>query len=133
MNLQEQIKSEMVVAMKARETEKLGILRVISGELTTNSKRPEKEKLDELQIIRKMSNNAKEMGNDAEVLILENYLPKMLGELQVRTIVAGIIQINKYSGMQDMGKVMGTLKTHPMTAQIDGKLASQITRELLTQ
>ena len=57
----------------------------------------------------------------------------MLGEFQIKTIVSGIIHKNQYSGMQDMGKVMGTLKIHPLTAQIDGKLASQITRVLLTQ
>jgi uncharacterized protein YqeY len=80
-----------------------------------------------------MKKDATTMGNLNEVPILDKYLPSMLGESQIKTIVAGIIQKNQYSGMQYMGKVMGTLKTHPMTALIDGKLSSQITRELLTQ
>ena len=80
-----------------------------------------------------MSENATELGNLEEVEILDKYLPKMLEELQVRTIVGGIIQKNGFTEMRVMGRVMGTLKTHPMTAQIDGKLASQITKELLTQ
>ena len=136
MSLQKQIREDMVAAMKAKESEKLSLLRVLTGELATNEKRKEKEKKTEQEIILKMSNNAKEMGNDSEVEILDKYIIKveMLGETQLRTIIGGIIQMNEYSDpRKDMGKVMGTLKTHPMSAQIDNKTASVIVRELLTQ
>jgi len=70
-----------------------------------------------------------------EVQILDRYIVKveMLGEFQLKTIIGGIITKNNYSGMPDMGKVMGTLKTHPMTTRIDMKIANGIVRELLTQ
>ena len=113
MSLQTQVKEDMVSAMKSRDKETLSILRVLLGEF--------------LRVKDENGNSVKTVG------ILGKYLPVMLGEFQIKTIVSGIIHANQYSGMQDMGKVMGTLKTHPIAAQIDNKLASQITRELLTQ
>ena len=131
MSLQEQIREDMISAMKSKDTETVSLLRVVAGEFGRVGKDLSDDQA--IKVIRKMSENAKDLDNESEVLILEKYLPQMLGEMQIKTIVGGIISKNSYSGMQDMGKVMGTLKTHPMTAQIDGKLASQITRELLTQ
>ena len=134
MSLQSKIREDMVAAMKSRDRDTVDLLRVAAGEFgreMNNGIELEDDRV--LAILRKMSENAKELGNDGEVVILKKYLPEMLGETQIKTIVGGIIQKNGYSGMQSMGKVMGTLKTHPMTAQIDGKLASVITKELLTQ
>jgi len=134
MSLQTQIREDMIAAMKNRDTETVSLLRVVAGEFGREMKSSKELSDDEaLKVIRKMSENAKELGNQGEVDILDKYLPQMLGEYQIRTIVGGIIQKNKYSGMPDMGKVMTTLKSHPMTALIDGKLASQLTKELLTQ
>lgn len=135
MSLQKQIREDMVAAMKTRDRDTVELLRVVAGEFGRAMKDARIELSDDeaTKIIRKMSENAKELENLNEVLILKKYLPEMLGETQIKTIVGGIIQKNEYSGMQDMGKVMGTLKTHPMTAQIDGKLASVITKELLSQ
>ena len=121
--------------MKSRDRETVDFLRVVAGEFGREMKDARVELTDDkvIAILKKMKENAIELGNLGEVEILDKYLPQMLGETQIKTIVGGIVQKNNYSGMQDMGKVMGTLKSHPMTAQIDGKLASQITRELLTQ
>ena len=138
MSLQEQVKTDMISAMKSKDKETLSILRVLSGEFLRvkdeNGNSVKTVTDDEAtEVIRKMVKNAKGLDNMKEVGILSKYLPVMLGEFQIKTIVSGIIHANQYSGMQDMGKVMGTLKTHPIAAQIDNKLASQITRELLTQ
>ena len=135
MSLQSEIRNDMVAAMKSRDRDTVDLLRVVAGEFGREMKDVRVELTDDkvIAILKKMKENAIELGNLGEVEILDKYLPQMLGEFQVKTIVAGIIQKNNYSSMQDMGKVMGTLKSHPMTAQIDGKLASQITKELLTQ
>ena len=131
MTLHERINEDMISAMKSRDRDVVDLLRVVKGEFG----RVGKDLTDDqaIPVIRKMVENAKELGNESEVEILEKYLPEMLGEFQIKTIVGGIISKNKYSGMQDMGKVMSTIKNHPMSTQIDGKLASQITRDLLTQ
>jgi uncharacterized protein YqeY len=133
MNLQLQIKEDMVATMRAKESEKLTLLRVLSGELATNEKRKEKEKLEEQEIVRKMSNNAKEMGNDFEVEILDKYIIKivMLTEEQTKLAVNSIIQEKGYSTMKDMGAVMKEIKQLGTAPQIDMKIASGIVKEKL--
>ena len=134
MSLQSEIRNDMVAAMKSRDRDTVELLRVVAGEFGREMNNGIELQDDQvIAILKRMVRDAKVMGNHGEVEILEKYLPQMLGEFQVKTIVGGIIQKNNYSGMQDMGKVMGTLKSHPMTAQIDGKLASQITKVLLSQ
>jgi uncharacterized protein YqeY len=131
MSLQSQIREDMVNAMKSRDAETVSLLRVVAGEFGRIGKDLSDE--EATKVIRKMVENAKELGNQCEVDILDKYLPKMLGEQQIKTLVGGIIQSNGFSGMQDMGKVMGEIKKLPAATQIDGKIASQIVRELLSK
>lgn len=134
MSLQSKIREDMVTAMKNRDRDTVSLLRVVAGEFGRKMNNGIELPDDEvIAILRKMKENAIELGNLGEVEILDKYLPQMLGEFQIKTIVGGIIQKNGFSGMQDMGKVMGIIKNHPMSAQIDGKLASQITKELLSK
>jgi len=134
MTLQEQIRTDMLNAMKNRNQEVLDLLRVVAGEFGRTMNGGKQLSDDEaIKVIRKMSENAKELGNDVEVQILDKYLPQMLGELQIKTIIGGIIQTNGFSGMQDMGKVMSEIKKLPMSAQIDGKISSRLVKEILLQ
>jgi uncharacterized protein YqeY len=84
-----------------------------------------------------MVKDAKTMGNHGEVKILKKYLPEILDEEQTRTVISQIIEREGYSGMQDMGKVMKEMRKPVTTphgdALIDGKVASVIVKELLTQ
>jgi len=134
MGLQTQINEDMLIAMKARETEKLSLLRVVSGEFSREMK-TKKELSDEeaLKVLRKMSENAKMLNNQNEIDILEKYLPKMLGENQIRIIIAGIILKQGFSQISEMGKVMTEIKKHPTAMLIDGKIASSVAKEILTQ
>lgn len=135
MTLQDQIKTDMVNAMKNKNKEVLGLLRVVTAEFPRcdyykdiSKDLPDNEVI---KILRKMSANAKDQGIDVEVQILSKYLPEMLDEIQIKTIVGGIITSNGYSGMKDMGKVMGEIKKLAAASQIDGKISSKITKEML--
>lgn len=129
MTLQEQMRKDMVSAMKSRETDIVDILRVAAGEFGRIGKDLDDGQV--IKVIRKLSENAIELENHREAEILKKYLPEMLGETQIKTIVAGIIQTNSFTGMKDMGKVMGEIKKLPTSAQIDGKISSKITKEML--
>ena len=134
MSLQSRIREDMVNAMKTKDTEIVSILRVAAGEFGREMNNGiELQDNQVITILKRMKKDATTMGNLNEVEILDKYIPEMLGETQLRTIVGGIIQENGYAGMRDMGKVMGTLTTHPMAIQIDGNISSRITKELLTQ
>ena len=125
MTLHERVNADMIAAMKNKDRETLDLLRVVKGEFGRVGKDLEDD--EALKVLRKMSENAKELGNDKEVEILDKYLPKMLDEEEIRLAVNEIIENNGYSGMQDMGNVMKELKK----PTIDGKIASKIVREML--
>jgi len=134
MSLQSQIREDMVAAMKARDKETVSLLRVVAGEFgreMNNGIELEDDRV--IAILKIMKRDAKIMGREDEVLILDKYIPEMLGENQIRIIVAGIINENGYSSMQEMGKVMGAIKQLPISSQIDMKLANGIVREILSQ
>jgi len=124
----------MVKAMKERNQDVVSILRVVAGEFGREMK-SSKELSDEaaIAVIKKMVENAKSLGNDGEVEILEKYLPQMLGENQIKIIIAGIINKHGFSGMKNMGEVMKILKSLPNATQIDGKFASSVVKEFLTK
>jgi len=135
MSLQKQIKADMISAMKNKNEEVKSLLRVVLGEINTLSKgkgRETEEVSDDevVGIMKKLKESAIEMGNGGEVKILDLYLPSMLGEKQLETLIKGIINKNGYEGKQDMGKVMGFLKSN-YGSTYDGRLASKIVMDNL--
>lgn len=134
--IQEQIKIDTIVSMKAKTADVTSILRVISGEFARFKRNGiyVKEVTDDeaIKIIRKLNENAIEQGNVLEQQILEMYLPKMLNEDQIQVIVQNIITSEKYNGMVDLGKTMSEIKGHPDNRLIDGKIAHKIAKELLS-
>ena len=131
MTIQEQIKDDMVQAMREKNVELRDFLRVVMAEFSREGKELPDERV--IAILKKLSANAAELNNDSEVKMLNKYLPSMLGPVQIKVIVAGLIHAHGFSGMQDMGKVMQEIKKLPTSSQIDGKLSSSIVRELLSK
>lgn len=129
MGLQKRIKADLITAMKNKDGEVKDLLRVVLGEIdTTSKKKPDGADLTDsevLSILGKMKKDAIISGNTDEIKILDGYLPTMLGEKQLETIILGIITSNGFTGKGDMGKVMGILKSD-YDKTYDGKLASQI-------
>lgn len=68
----------------------------------------------------------------AQATIIEEFLPKMLSEDEIRSEVQQAILSLKANGMSDMGKVMGFV-TKKLAGKADGKQVSSIVRQYLTQ
>lgn len=66
----------------------------------------------------------------AEIEVIERYLPKQLSEDETREAVAGIIEELDLSSKKDLGKVMKEVKAR-YPGQVDGRLASSIAGQLL--
>jgi len=128
MKLQEKIKADLVTAMKNKDENVKSLLRVVIGEINRVGKDISDDEL--VKIIRKMKENASEMGNTNEVEILNMYLPVMLEPKQLEILIKGIINKNGYDGMKDMGKVMKELRDN-YGSTYDGKLASEIVKNNL--
>jgi uncharacterized protein YqeY len=131
-SLKERITEDMKAAMRAKDAERLGTIRLL---LAACKQREVDERivLDDVAIIglvdklikqRKDSITAFEQGGRsdlaakeaAEIKVLEIYLPKRLGADEVAAAVAAIVAALGASGPGDMGKVMGAAK-----AQLAGK------------
>lgn len=68
--------------------------------------------------------------NRAEILILEEYLPKQLSEQEITDIVDAAIMQTGASSARDMGKVMQVIMPQ-VKGKADGKLVNQIVKKQL--
>ena len=70
------------------------------------------------------------MNNDFEVSILEEYLPTMFSDDEIKTIKKRLLRTIPSLHGKIWG-VMVELKNHPKSAQIDKKIANRFVREIL--
>lgn len=126
MGLKEQITEDMKAAMRAKESAKLGTIRLLTAAMKQKEvdERIELNDTQVLAIIEKMIKQRKdsisqfEAGNrqdladieKAELVILSAYMPASLSDAEVQAELAAAIAATGASGPQDMGKVMAVLK-----------------------
>ena len=89
-----------------------------------------KRRRDAAEMYRKGEREELASQEEAEAAILETYLPRQLTAAELRPQVAEAIRAMGASSIADMGKVMPALMQQ-FKGQADGRLLSQITREIL--
>lgn len=120
------ITEAMKVAMKAQDKKRLGVIRLILSaikqiEVDTRKELTEKDIIAVLRSMLKQRHESIRQYDDAgrqdladqerfEVTVIEEYLPTMLDEAAVQTIVENVVKELCPKGMQDMGKVMAEVK-----------------------
>jgi uncharacterized protein YqeY len=67
----------------------------------------------------------------AEIEVIERYLPKQLDEAEAREAISGIIEELGLSSKKELGQVMKEVKAR-YPGQIEGRLASTIAGQLLS-
>ena len=150
MSVKEQIFSDLKEAMKAKDQDKLRVLRSLKAKLMVaeiaERKGGEGSLSDEatIQVITKAAKQRKESidqftkggrtdlvaNEEVELAIIEAYLPEMMSEEELRKIVINKINVVGASGPQDMGKVMRPLMGE-LRGKADGALVSKIVKESL--
>lgn len=136
MELQKQISSDLVTAMKTKDTTTLNTLRVLKGEIqraeqSTNG-RIELSDGDIVKLIKKSIDGINETGgNQDEVLVLEKYMPKQMNLDGVISLVKILISENNYNSPKDMGKIMAHFSQN-FAGQYDGKVLSEIVKKELS-
>lgn len=149
--LREQIKSELITAMKAKDETKTAVLRMIGAALKDKdiAARPsgktdgisEEEILSMLQGMIKQRRESIEMykqGNrddlvqkeQAEIDVISSFLPKQMDDSEMQAAIQAVITETGASSMKDMGKVMGALKSK-YAGQMDFGKASGMIKGLL--
>ncbi len=126
MSLKQQISDDVKTAMRARESSRLATLRLLTAAIKQKEV-DERIELDDSQVLatiermikqRKDSISQFEKGGrpdlveieQAELEILNVYMPTALSETEVQAAVVAAIAETGAAGPQDMGKVMGLLK-----------------------
>ena len=126
MTLKERITDDMKAAMRARDSERLGTIRLLTAAMKQKEV-DERIELDDVAVIaivdkmlkqRKDSIEAFEKAarqdladkEKAEVLVLQAYLPARLSAEEVAAEVKAIVAELGAKGPGDMGKVMGAVK-----------------------
>ena len=66
-----------------------------------------------------------------EIEVIETYMPEQMGEEEVRSALAAIIEQTGASSPQDMGKVMG-MAMKQLAGKADGKMISTMVKEMLS-
>ena len=140
------IEEAVKVSMRARDKEKTSTLRMAVSELKKEEIDTREEITDEvsIKILQRMIKQRKESmsqfneaGRDeladkeaSEIKILEEFLPDQLGEEEIKEIVANVINDLSASSPQDMGQVMGLLKSK-FQGNADMGVVSKIVKEAL--
>lgn len=130
--LKAQITSDMKDAMRSKEKERLGAIRLILSEVKRIEVDERIEVSDErlLGILDKMAKQRRDsisQFNDAgrtelaekeqfELDIIQSYLPEQLSEQEIEDLIKAAIAQTGAESMKDMGKLMGVLKP-----QLQGK------------
>ena len=103
----EELHAEMVAAMKAKDKVRLGVARLVLGELI---KRTLKQTNETLEMSEKAGNNAERTENLREqVAVLESLLPQQVSGDELVALVEKTIAELGATSKKDMGRVMGAL------------------------
>jgi len=151
MSIKDQIMADLKKAMKAKEQDRLRVLRSLKSKLLereiSERKEGEASLSDEqaIEVLMKAAKQRKEsieqfekgdredlaQSEKAELDIIETYLPEMLSEEEIRDIAREKIDALGAEDMSDMGQVMGALMGE-LKGKAEGSLISKVVKEELS-
>ena len=146
MSLKQQITEDMKAAMRARETARLGEIRLLLAAMKQREvdERIELNDADVVSIIEKMLKQRRDSISqykaanrqdlvdveEFEVTVLQGYMPQQLSEAEIASAIAEAIAATGSAGPQDMGKVMGVVKPRLAGRADMGKVSGLIKAQL---
>jgi uncharacterized protein len=151
MTLRARLSEALKEAMKAGDKTKLGAIRLIQSELKNKDVEArglgqgEASEADILALLQKMikqrqeslaiyqQNNRPELAaqEQAEITVINTFLPKQLGEAEISAAIAAVIAETGAAGVKDMGKVIALLRER-FAGQMDFGKASGMVKAALS-
>ena len=146
MTLKERITEDMKTAMRSGEKDRLAVIRLLQAAIKQREV-DERITLDDAQITsvlekmikqRKESIVAFEKGaradlvakENAEIVILQPYLPAQLSDAELDALIAEAIAATGAASIKDMGKVMGVVKAKAAGKADMGAVGARIKAKL---
>ena len=141
MTLVETVKQDLVAAMKAREADRVGALRMVLSELQKSVKegagdeqavlrRERKRRLESAAAFREGGREELAEIEESEARLIEAYLPAEMPEAELRGIVRESIAETGASSPKDLGLLMKATMAK-VQGRADGKRVSALAREEL--
>lgn len=126
MSLKAQITEDMKTAMRAKDTAKLGVIRLILAAIKQREV-DERIEMDDAAVIAAIEKMLKQRRDSIaafesasrhdladqekfEVTVLQTYLPAQMSEEEINAIIAKVVADTGAAGAKDMGKVVGAVK-----------------------
>ena len=148
--IRDDIKAALVTAMKGGDKASTQTLRLIQSavknrdiELRTASAQPDddllvtevmqkmiKQRRESVELYRKGGREELAAIEEAEIAVIERFLPAQMSEDQAKAAVAAVIAELGASSMKDMGRVMATVKDRH-ASEIEPARASALVKGLL--
>ena len=148
MSFTDKINADIKTAMLARDKERLAVLRDVKAKLLMEATSGNGEASDEtaIKICMKLhkqrmetyeiykAQNREDLATDElfQAKVIEEFLPKMMSEEEVKAEVNAAVASTGATGPQDMGKVMGVL-SGKLAGKADGKLIASLVKEALNK
>ena len=146
MSLKARITEDMKTAMKAKETVRLGAIRLLLAAIKQKEV-DERVELDEaaiVAVIEKMTKQRKDSLSQyeaagrvdlaevekAEIAVLAAYLPEKMGEAEINAAIDAAAAATGAASAADMGKLMGVLKPQ-LAGKADMALVSKLVKAKL--
>lgn len=142
--MQQRLQQDLKDAMRAQDSVRRDTIRMIIAALKNAAieKRGELGEADHIEVLAREAKKRREAADsyrdngradvaekeEAELRIIEDYLPKQLTEDEVRQIAREVIAAVQPAGPRDMGKVMGEVMPR-LKGRFDGKRANVVVRE----
>jgi uncharacterized protein YqeY len=146
MSLKQQITEDMKTAMRAKETARLGAIRLLLSAMKQREvdERIELSDADIVAIIEKMlkqrrdsisqyeAANRQDLADveKFEMTVLLAYMPQQLSEAEIISAISEVIAATGAAGPQDMGKVMAAIKPKLAGRADMGKVSGLIKAQL---
>jgi hypothetical protein len=148
MSIVEQIERDLVAAMKGKEGLRLSVLRMAKAALMNKKvelgkplgdaealavlRTLAKQRRDSVEQFRKGKRHDLADKEEAEIKIIEQYLPAGASEEEIEAAVAAAIQETGASGAKDLGKVMKAAMSKLAGKSVDGKYVNEKVRAQLS-
>ena len=144
--LKAQINEAMKAAMRAKEKERLGTIRLVLAEIkkvevderidpddvrvTSILDKMVKQRRDSIKQFTDAGRDELAAKEQTEIEVIQEFLPQPLSEEEIASLIEDAIASTGATSMQDMGKVMGLLKPQ-MAGKADmGKVSGFIKQRL---
>ena len=148
--IRDDIKTATIASMKGGDKETTATLRLVSAaiknrdiELRTSEKAPDddqlvtevlqkmiKQRRESADIYRKNGRDDRAATEEAEMAVIERFLPKQMSDDEAKAAVQAIVTETGASSLKDMGRVMAEVKSRH-AGELEPARASALVKELL--